>query len=246
MLSELQFKILKRISPGHQILDGESAYAGKSKLDVLLGKEFLARISGKTVVDFGCGEGDDSIEMARKGAGRVIGVDIRDDVLQTAARKAQEAGVGDKCVFTSATEELADMVVSIDAFEHFADPAAILRIMRGLLRPSGDVLISFGPTWFHPLGGHLFSVFPWAHLLFSEEALIRWRATFISDGATRFSEVAGGLNQMTIGKFEGLVKNSDFEVTMLETVPIKRLQRLHNRITREATTAIVRCCLKGV
>jgi hypothetical protein len=55
------------------------------------------------------------------------------------------------------------------------------------------------------LGGHLFSVFPWAHLIFSEQALIRWRSDFKSDGATRFSEVAGGLNQMTIRRFERLI-----------------------------------------
>ena len=73
------------------------------------------------------------------------------------------------------------------------------------LQPGGEVLVSFGPTWYHPLGGHLFSVFPWAHLIFSEKALISWRSAFKTDGATRFSEVAGGLNQMTIAKFEALV-----------------------------------------
>ncbi len=50
--------------------------------------------------------------------------------------------------------------------------------MNTLLQPAGEVLVSFGPTWYHPLGGHLFSVFPWAHLIFSEKALIRWRSTF--------------------------------------------------------------------
>jgi hypothetical protein len=36
-----------------------------------------------------------------------------------------------------------------------------------------------------------------AHLIFKERALIRWRAGFKTDGATRFGEVAAGLNQMT-------------------------------------------------
>ncbi len=132
------------------------------------------------------------------------------------------------------------MVVSLDAFEHFADPGEILRIMDGLLHPGGEVLVCFGPTWLHPLGGHLFSVFPWAHLIFSEKALIGWRSRFKTDGATRFGEVAGGLNQMTIRRFEKLVAASPFEFVTLEPVPIRKLRWLHNRVTREFTTAVVR------
>ena len=138
-----------------------------------MGDEFLSKISGKTIVDFGCGEGVEAVEMAQKGAKRVIGIDIREDVLQTGRQRAFTAGVQNTCVFASSTKELAEIVVSIDAFEHFADPAAILRIMNMFLQSTGEVLISFGPTWYHPLGGHLFSVFPWAHLIFSEKALIR-------------------------------------------------------------------------
>ena len=77
--------------------------------------------------------------------------------------------------FGTSTNELADVIVSVDAFGAFSDPAEVLRVMDRLLKPSGEVFISFGPTWYHPLGGHLFSVFPWAHLLFAEEALIEWR-----------------------------------------------------------------------
>ena len=190
-----------------------------------------------------CGEGGEAIEMALKGAARVIGLDIRGEILETARRKAVEAGVQDLCLFTSHTEERADIIVSVDAFEHFADPAAILRMMSDLLRPQGEVIVSFGPTWYHPLGGHLFSVFPWAHLLFSEKALIRWRSTFKTDGATRFGEVAGGLNQMTIGRFEKLVANSPFRFASLDPAPIRKLRLFHNRLTREFTTAVVRCRL---
>jgi hypothetical protein len=105
------------------------------------------------------------------------------------------------------------------------------------------VLTSFGPTWYHPLGGHLFSVFPWAHLVFTEKALIRWRSDFKTDRATKFGEVAGGLNQMTIKRFERVVAESPFRFEHLELVPIRKLRRVANRLTREATTAIVRCKL---
>ena len=209
-----------------------------------MGNDFFQQITGKVVIDFGCGEGADAVEMALKGARRVIGIDIREDVLQAARRRALEAGVQNVCSFTTSTKEPADVVVSVDAFEHFADPAEILRTMNALLRPTGEVLASFGPIWYHPLGGHLFSVFPWAHLIFSEKALINWRSTFKSDGATRFSEVAGGLNQMTIARFEKLVAASPLQFAQLELVPIRKLRRFHNRLTREFTTAVVRCRLR--
>lgn len=93
------------------------------------------------------------------------------------------------------------------------DPARILRGMNTLLQPADEVLVSFGPTWYHPLGGRL------------------------------FSEVSGGLNQMTIAKFEELITGSPLRFASLELVPVKKLRRFHNRLTREFTTAIVRCRL---
>lgn len=145
------------------------------------------------------------------------------------------------CTFGQLAPCPGDVVVSLDSFEHFARPEEVLGVMHGLLRPGGVVVTSFGPTWYHPLGGHLFSVFPWAHLIFSERALLRWRSDFKNDGATRFDEVAGGLNQMTMTRFDKLVARSPLKLESLELVPIRRIRPLHNRLTREFTTAIVRC-----
>jgi len=243
MLTSIQYRILKIISPGGPAGCSGCAYEGKSKLEVLMGADFFTKIAGKVIIDFGCGEGTDTVEIARKGAKRVTGIDIRADVLEAGRQKALTAGVQDTCLFAFSTNEPADIIISVNAFEHFDDPAGTLRILDTLLQPAGEVLLSFGPTWYHPLGGHLFSVFPWAHLLFSEKALIRWRSTFKTDGATRFCEVAGGLYQMTIAKFEKLVADSPLKFASLELIPIKKLRHLHNRLTREFTTAIVRCRL---
>ena len=241
VLTELQVRVLKKISSSGVHCD--TAPAGKSKLKTHFGAEFLNAIQGKCVIDFGCGKGFESVEMAQSGAERVIGIDVWPDVLESARRRATAAGVESRCVFATKTDELADMIVSLDAFEHFADPSGILELMASLLKPDGEVRASFGPTWYHPHGGHLFSVFPWAHVLFSEKALIRWRLTFKSDGATRFGEVAGGLNQMSIARFEKLVDRSPLKFTSFETVPIRAVRLSHNRLTREFTTSIVRCRL---
>jgi SAM-dependent methyltransferase len=244
VLTSLQVALLRRRYPaGGSNMDG-SAYFGKSKLAVLMGPDFFDRIAGKVVIDFGCGTGRDAVEMATRGATQVIGVDLRESELAKARELAIEHGVADKCLFVTKTGALADVLVSLDAFEHFSDPPLILRLMAGLIKPAGECLVSFGPTWYHPLGGHLFSPFPWAHLLFSERALIEWRSDFRSDGATRFAEVEGGLNQITIAQFERYVAESPLRFDSMTAVPIRPLRRMHTRLTREFTTSIVQCRLR--
>lgn len=238
------YKILKRISPNgdNSSMDG-SAYSGKSKLATLLGSKIWDEIAGKVVIDFGCGEGSEAIEIARHGAEKVIGLDIQEQLLKIGRERANNAGLAEKCIFEEKTTEKADVITAIDSFEHFDDPSSILATMSQLIKPSGCVLAAFGPTWYHPLGGHLFSTFPWAHLIFTEKALIRWRSDFKTDGATNFREVVGGLNQMTIARFEKIVASSPFRFSEFETVPIRSLKAFSNRLTREFTTAIVRCKL---
>jgi len=224
-------------------MDG-SAFAAKGKLRTLLGDAFLEEVRGKTVLDFGCGEGAEAVDMALAGAERVIGLDIQTSLRERALARAKQAGVEHRCHFCTETTEAADLITSIDAFEHFGEPKLALDAMYRLLRPGGRLVASFGPTWYHPLGGHLFSIFPWAHLMFSEDALIAWRSDFKTDGATKFHETAGGLNRMSIARFEQLAAESAFEVEAIEAVPIRKLRRVHCKWTREWTTAIVRARLQ--
>ncbi|MFL5244737.1 MAG: class I SAM-dependent methyltransferase [Gemmataceae bacterium] len=239
------YRLLRWLSPaGKSNNRDDSAYQSSSKLEALFGPSIWDDLSGKVVIDFGCGTGGEAAEMAARGAARVIGIDIRESVLAQARLAANGAGVADRCLFTTETNEQADLVVSLDAFEHFADPAHILSLMRRLLKDDGQALIAFGPPWYHPRGGHTFSVFPWAHLLFTEQALLRWRADFKADRATRFSEVDGGLNQMTVRRFRRLVSESDFEFVSFEAVPIRKLRHLTSKLSRECLTSFVRCRLR--
>lgn len=239
MLEGIQYRILKTISPGSP-RQKPCVYGGKSKLAITLGPDILNTIAGKVVIDFGCGDGSDAVEMAQEGARKVIGIDNREEVLKAARQKARDGGVEDLCTFATSTNELADVIISLDAFEHFGDPAAVLRVMNSLLKIGGEIRVSFGPTWYHPLGGHLFSIFPWAHLIFSEKALIRWRSTFNHDGATCFSETAGGLNRITVARFKKLVAESSLEFASFEAVPIRKVRHLHNRLSQEVFTSVIR------
>jgi SAM-dependent methyltransferase len=213
-----------------------------SKLELLLGTEFFDLICGKTVIDFGCGSGAEAVEMAQRGARRVLGIEINPRLLEQARQRAISAGVADRCVVATAPDEPADVIVSLDSFEHFADPLAILQVMAEYLKPGGRVIISFGPTWYHPYGGHFFSVFPWSHLLFTESALIEWRRTRRPGQSARtISEC--GVNKMTIRGFRRIVDASPFRFAYFEARPIRRLARLSNALTREFCTSIVRCTL---
>lgn len=238
------YQLLRRLGTHAVEHHGASpAYHSRSKLEVVFGPGIWNQVRGKTVIDIGCGKGLEAIEVALHGARRVIGIDIRQEMLDRAEQNAARAGVKDLCLFTTKTTEPADLILSVDGFEHYDDPAGMLQLMRDLLRPDGRVLVSFGPPWLHPLGGHLFSVFPWSHLIFTERALIRWRSDFKSDGATCFRETAGGLNQMTLRRFERLLAQSDFEVRDFTAVPIRRLRHVSNPFTREFVTSVVRCTL---
>lgn len=243
----LQYKIIKSVAPAEPAhVAGEDSW-DERKLRTLLGDSFFSKIIGKTVVDFGCGEGRQSVQMAKAGAGRVYGLDIQAQYLEAARQEAQRQGCGDICEFREQLPDSirADVVVSIDSFEHFGHPEAVMLEMKRIMKPAALLMVSFGYPWYHPLGGHLFSVFPWAHLVFSEEALIRWRSDVRDDGATRFEEVAGGLNQMTIKRFERIARGSGLALEKLEVIPIRPLRWLHCGLTREFTSAVVRARLRN-
>lgn len=222
--------------------DIATAYIGRSKLEVLLGPRIWEHTRGKDVLDFGCGPGAEAVEIAERGARHVVGIDLRQRWLDLGIEHATSRGVADRCTFAREWSDPVDLIVSLDSFEHFADPAGVLSHMRGLLRPGGKVLAAFGPTWYHPLGGHIYSVFPWAHLLFTERALVQWRALHKSDGARSIE--ASGLNKMTIRRFIRLVEASPLRFASFELLPIRPLRLIANRLTREFTTAAVRCVME--
>jgi 2-polyprenyl-3-methyl-5-hydroxy-6-metoxy-1,4-benzoquinol methylase len=110
------------------------AYRNRSKL----GPQFWSEIRGKDIIDFGCGVGAEAIEMAQRGARRVIGIDNRQKVLDMAAQSAQASGLGDRWQSVRTTVEQADVVTSIDGFEHYDDPAHVLYPLRLLVPAPGS------------------------------------------------------------------------------------------------------------
>ncbi len=226
-----------------------------SRLRQYFGASLETRLRDRTVVDFGCGRGADAVIAALAGAKRVIGIDIDDAYLDSARTLARDHGVAQTCTFVNAQSEAAtyralrgtcDVVFSIDAFEHFGDPAAVLAEMNALLCPGGTLLISFGPPWKHPYGAHMnhFNTLPWVHFVFSEDAILAVRRQHVDDGVTRFEDLPGGLNRMTVARFEDLVARSGLRFDEFEALPIRGLKLFTaNRVTREYFTSMVKAVL---
>jgi hypothetical protein len=91
---------------------------------------------------------------------------------------------------------------------------------------------------------HLNELPPWSHVIFAEEAVVRWRRLMRGGTASTYKEI--GLNKMTIARFEKLIGSSAFQIEMLRVVPIRPLRLVHNRLTREFTTSIVQSKLVRV
>jgi SAM-dependent methyltransferase len=185
------------------------------------------------------------VKLALGGAKHVTGLDIRPSILEQAMAYAKKCNSDSICSFTTDLSGCFDIIISQDAFEHYENPETVIEAMKKYLSPQGEIWISFGPPWLHPKGSHLPSLFPWAHLVFSEKSLLRWRADFKSDGATVFSEIEGGLNKMTLARFKRIVKNSGLKVSYYNEIPIRAFAGFAACLPKEFITSVVIAKLKA-
>jgi SAM-dependent methyltransferase len=167
-------------------------------------------LRGRAVLDYGCGPGWQALAMRRAGATSVHGVDINAAWLETGRKLAAHHGISGVEFAFSPPADSYDVVISLNAMEHFRDAERELERICSLARER--VIISFAEPWFSPYGTHLNGTtrLPWLNFLFSERTLMNVRNLYPDgdDGATRFEEVRGGLNKMTVRRFEQLVHSA--------------------------------------
>ena len=108
----------------------------------------LASISGKKILDVGCGGGILADSMARRGAD-VLGIDLATKSLRVAQLHALEAGTEGVSYREVSVEELAaempasfDVVTCMEMLEHVPDPASVIRACSQLVKPGGWVFFS--------------------------------------------------------------------------------------------------------
>jgi 2-polyprenyl-6-hydroxyphenyl methylase/3-demethylubiquinone-9 3-methyltransferase len=120
----------------------------------------ISGLSGKTVLDVGCGGGILSEAMAARGA-KVTGIDLAEKPLKVAQLHLLESGREVEYMHVSAEElalarpEAFDVVTCMELLEHVPDPAATVRACADLAKPNGYV---FFATINRNLKSYLFAV----------------------------------------------------------------------------------------
>jgi 2-polyprenyl-6-hydroxyphenyl methylase/3-demethylubiquinone-9 3-methyltransferase len=106
-----------------------------------------ASISGKKVLDVGCGGGILAESMAIAGA-QAKGIDLSEKALKVADLHSLESGVQVQYEYISA-EDLAkkeagqyDVVTCMEMLEHVPDPLSIIKSCAALVKPGGKVFFS--------------------------------------------------------------------------------------------------------
>lgn len=103
-------------------------------------------VTGKSVLDIGCGSGIYSVDFARRGARRVLGVDFSGNMLELARAEAKTHGVT-ACEFVQANfldlklDEKFDIAIAIGVFDYLPDPRTFLNKMSAVT--NGLVIASF-------------------------------------------------------------------------------------------------------
>lgn len=102
----------------------------------------IGNVEGKTVLDYGCGNGENSLPLVRRGA-RVIGLDVSEDLLALARQRLALHGLGNRATFLAASahevplpDRSVDALMGI-AILHHLDLELAAREVRRVLKPGG-------------------------------------------------------------------------------------------------------------
>lgn len=122
------------------LYDAQHAFVsgyGSSLLEVLDPRE------GERIVDLGCGTGDLSFEISRRGA-RVLGLDGSEDMILAARRKYPELDFVCQDVYDWDPEPVWDAVFSNAALHWMLRPERVLQRIFRALKPKGRLVAELG------------------------------------------------------------------------------------------------------
>jgi SAM-dependent methyltransferase len=197
-------------------------------LDFLAGDRIT--LEGKRVADIGCGDGIIDLGLTLRGRpARLVGFDIEptdvDELARLAKQRADLDRLPDELFFATsgersipAADHSFDMVVSWSAFEHIADPVAMLKEIRRVLTHHGVLFIQLWPFYDAAHGTHLVDWFPEGfaqHRYTDEEIFARIRSAGDQELGSRLIDIYRTLNKITLDGLGAALRETGFRVAKI-------------------------------
>jgi ubiquinone/menaquinone biosynthesis C-methylase UbiE len=201
-------------------------------------------LAGRKVLNVGHGLGGKLPFYIEEGARSVVGIDINGQSTHIAQRHIRSLGLADGAeggVFLAVADAshlpfrdgCFDTMVSINTFEHIIRLEEALADCYRVLAPGGRALL-YLPPYYSPWGPHLenWIHFPWPHLIFSDQTLLRVAARedaklqlnreFVAAAQidwTEETERIPDVNRVTLRQFRRMIARAGFSVVEFRLLP---------------------------
>ncbi len=181
----------------------------------------LGSLSGKRILDIGCGGGF-FVEEARKRNAEVVGVDYSEAAITFAHDRFPKCDtrVADAYTLSSFEQNQFDIVMLIDVIEHISDQERVIKEVSRILKCGGCVLIStdledsaWNKEWMKPL--------IWASMRLSKSGreYIKLKRDEAGD-IKRKNYHASHIGLLTSKEIYTLLKQNNFGVTKYKVYPL--------------------------
>jgi 2-polyprenyl-3-methyl-5-hydroxy-6-metoxy-1,4-benzoquinol methylase len=113
--------------------------------------EHCEPVKDRKFLDVGCGNGMYSLELARRGAAKVVGIDIAEVMIDLCRTSAREKNLDDRCTFIQTDlldykpDATFDVSFGIGLFDYISDPLPVLKRMREV--STDKAIMAFPRLW---------------------------------------------------------------------------------------------------
>tara|TARA_B100000700_G_C14852639_1_gene764705 strand:+ start:228 stop:971 length:744 start_codon:yes stop_codon:yes gene_type:complete len=198
---------------------------------------------GKTILEFGCGRGAFSIDLAKENPKKIVGIDTKKEYIEFAKKSLEKnfSQYSNKVSYVCddinswKTELKFDYIVTKEAFEHTIELKKVLNSMYNLLNPNGSIYAGFGPLYNFFNGDHgLTKAFlPWFHLILPESFLLSKLNKTREKKINSIEDL--GLNKYSLKEYKDFFYNSKFHIDFFKTnctsnklaIPFKILSKIN-------------------